>query len=66
MPQNTEVMALRKRLKHHGYTEVKILQATTDKGDKLPGKYDISAVEPLSKTTVQTRLSVGAMGYMFK
>lgn len=66
MPQNNEVMAFRKRLKGYGYTEIKIVRALDDKGALLPGMYEVEAVEPLSKTAVGIRLSVGSMAFMFK
>lgn len=66
MPQNNEVMAFRKRLKSYRYTEIKIVRSRDDKGELLPGKYDVAAVEPLSKMAVSVRLSVGSMAFMFK
>lgn len=65
MPQNTNIMAFRKRLKSHGYKEIEIKQAKDEKG-KIPGQFDIKAIEPLSKTEVKTRLTISAISMLFK
>lgn len=66
MPQNSEVMAFRKRLKSYGYEGIKIVQARDDEGELLAGRYDVEAVEPLGKMLVKVRLTVGSMPFMFK
>ena len=48
--QDPVVMAFRKRMKHHGYTEIEIYKLRP-----FDGRYLVRAIEPLSHTKVSVK-----------
>lgn len=48
------VLSFRKRLKNCGYTNISIKMS-----DFYEGLFDVSAVEPLGKTKISVRMSLG-------
>lgn len=59
--QNSIVMAFRKRMKSHGYTDIKIYKMRP-----FNGYYFVTAVEPLSRTKVSAKLDHYDMNIGFR
>ena len=51
MPQHSAIMALRKRMKRMGYTDITIMKIA-DTGHGISEKYFVVATEPFSNQTV--------------
>ena len=65
MAQHPAIMALRKRAKHLGYTEISIKKVKCDDPSALQ-MYHISAVEPLAGTKVSVECSLISMHCMLR
>lgn len=59
--QDPIVMAFRKRMKHHGYSEIKIYKLRP-----FNGRYLVTAVEPLSHVQVSARYDHYDMNNAFR
>ena len=59
--QDPVVMAFRKRMKHHGYTEIEICKMRP-----FNGIYLVRAIEPLSHTRVSVQLTLAGMQQHFR
>lgn len=59
--QSTTVMAFRKRMKSHGYTEISIYKIRP-----FTGNYLVFAREPLTNSYVSVRMTEIAMGNAFR
>lgn len=65
MAQCTVVMAFRKRAKKWGYTDVQIYKVYRN-GQWVPGRYEVTAVEPLAGERVRIELDARDMACRFK
>lgn len=64
MAQSTTVMAFRKRLKNHGYTNISIKE---QRGYfAKPDTYNIRAIEPLGKTIIKVEYTITEMHHSFR
>ena len=60
------LLAFRKRLSNHGYTDIHIRRAVDDDGKIKPDRYVVTAVEPLAETVVSVEYSVIHLANMFR
>ncbi len=63
MPQPAEVMAFRKRMKYHGFTDIHISACSNDSTER---KWFVQAREPLARQVITIKLTLSEMYYLFK